>query len=87
MVRPTMSTSIDKRESFHYMIENITKVEQHTIRFLKHPMFPPFLVFIPSTAKSLAPPCIVVFRHISTHPIDLRLEFGLGLCSTQRPVM
>ena len=32
MVRPNMPTSTDERESFHYKIENITEVEQHTLQ-------------------------------------------------------
>ena len=86
-VWPTMSTSVDERESFHHMIENITKVEQHTIGFLKHPMFPHFLCSYPQLRNpSLHQVSQFFFTSLHTQLI-WDLYFVLGLCPSRRPVM
>ena len=51
MVSPTMPISTYESESFHYMIENITTVEQYTIRFPKHHMFPHSLYLVLESIK------------------------------------
>ena len=87
VVWPTISTFAKERESFHRMIQNITKVEQHTIGFLKHPMFPHFLYSYPQL-RNPSLHQVSPFFFTSLHTLLIwDLDFVLGLCPSRRPVM